>query len=76
MDKTFHSIIVAAVRLARSKASLLWADQLAARLADATPLSMDLSELGERITTEAIKQGVPVVIASEGFRGDEVKEAA
>ena len=73
---TFDAIVVAAVRLTRSKVSLLWADQLAARLAEATPLSVDLSDLSERITAEAIRQSVPVVIASEGFRADEVKKAA
>jgi len=71
MDKTFQSVVVAAVRQAKARTSLLWADKLAEQLADATPLDVDRVELGERLTREAIRQGIPVVVAPEGFRTEE-----
>ena len=76
MDKTFQSVIVAAVRHEKARTSLLWADKLAQRLADATPLHVDRVELGERLTREAIRQGIPVVVAPERFRTEEARKAA
>ncbi len=76
MDKTFQSVIVAAVRQAKGRTSLLWADRLADRIADSTPLHVNRSEIGERVTAEAIRQGIPVVVASEGFKAKEASNAA
>ncbi len=73
MDQTFQAVIVAAVRNVRARTSLLWADKLARQIAHATPLNVDQVELGERLTTEAIRQGIPVVV---GFRTEEARKAA
>lgn len=47
-------------KAAKARTSWLWADKLAERLADApTPLHVDRVELGERLTRNAIRQGIP-----------------
>ena len=64
MDR-FQAIITAAVRHAKARRSLLWADRVAERIADSTPLHVDLDALGEQLTAEAVRQGVPVTVARQ-----------
>jgi hypothetical protein len=65
MSKTLQFVVEIAVRETKRRTSLLWADRLADRIADASPLPFDRSDLSERLTIEAVRQGIPVVIASE-----------
>ena len=59
----FQPIVVAAVEHAKAQNSLLWADLLAERIAASTPLRFDRDAIAERLTLEAIRQGVPVTMA-------------
>ena len=62
MDR-FQSIITVAVRHAKARQTLLWADRMAERIANSTPLDVDRAALGERLTAEAVRQGVAVTVA-------------
>ena len=76
MDDTFQEVIVTAVRQAKGRISLLWADRLAQKIADASVIPLDRSEIGHRLTREAIKQGIPVVVAPDGFDPHGIRKAA
>lgn len=76
MSRTFHFSVEVAVRETKRRTSLLWADRLADRIANASPLSLNRSDLSEWLTIEAIRQGIPVVVASERFSGAEGSKAA
>jgi hypothetical protein len=50
MDRSFHSAISVAVRQAKCRTSLLRADRLAAKIAEATPVPVYTAEIGEQVT--------------------------
>lgn len=62
MDSRFQSIIEAAVRQAKARESLLWADEFARRIVSYTPLAVDPTDLSEQITQEAVRAGVAVTV--------------
>jgi hypothetical protein len=63
MQTGFQDIIFATVRCAKMTNSLLWADQMADRIADATPISVNPADLADELTAAAIREGVPVTVA-------------
>ena len=75
VDSTVQAVIVAAVRQNKGRTSLLWADQLADRIADSTPLQLNRSEIGNRLTQEAVRQGIPVVVGSNRAGGQALEAA-
>ena len=64
MEQTFQAIISATVRQAKAGQHLLWADQIADRIANATPLRVDRKALVEQLTAAAVQEGIPVGFGS------------
>ena len=60
MQTGFHDIVCATVRYAKFSQSLLWADQMADRIADATPLAVNPELIACQLTAAAIREGVNV----------------
>ena len=60
MEQSFDAIIAATVRQAKAGRHLLWADQIAERIANATPLPIDRKTLVNRLAAAAVHEGVPV----------------
>lgn len=65
MNMNIDPIVTAAVQQARDANSLLWADELADRIADSTPLPLEASEIAEQITREAIREGAAVLMPAK-----------
>jgi len=63
MDERFQAIIEAAVKQAKADQSLLWADEVAERIASSTPLSVRAADISEQITRVAAQNGVAVTVA-------------
>jgi hypothetical protein len=63
MDLRFQAFIEAAVQQAKAAESLLWADEIAERIASSTPLSVRATEISEQIAREAARVGVAVTVA-------------
>ena len=62
MDNRFQAIIEAVVEQAKSERSLLWADEVAERIADWTPLSVRAADISEQISELAATVGVAVTV--------------
>ena len=69
MDPRFDCIIETAVLKAKEQRRLLWADQIARHIANASPLTIDHGDLAMRLAREAAFQGVAVC-----FGGDRAAE--
>ena len=63
MDTRFQAIIEAVVQQAKSEHSLLWADEVAERIAAWTPLSVRASDISEQISELAARVGVAVTVS-------------
>jgi len=63
MDTRFQAIIEAVVQQAKADHSLLWADEVAERIADWTPLSVRASDISEQISRLAAISGVAVTVS-------------
>jgi len=63
MDTRFQAIIEAVVHQAKAEQSLLWADEIAERIAAWTPLSVRASEISEQISELAASVGVAVTVS-------------
>jgi hypothetical protein len=63
MDMRFQAIIEAAVQQAKVDQSLLWADEVAERIASSTPLMVRAADLSEQISRAAAAAGVAVTVA-------------
>jgi hypothetical protein len=63
MDPRFQAFIEAAVERAKAESNLLWADDLAQRIASSTPLPVEASVLAEQLTYEAVRAGVAVTVS-------------
>ena len=62
MDMRFQAIIEAAVQQAKAEQSLLWADEVAARIASSTPLDVRAADISEQIAHAAARAGVAVTV--------------
>lgn len=62
MDNRFQAIIEAVVEQAKVEQSLLWADEVAERIADWTPLSVRAADISEQISELAATVGVAVTV--------------
>lgn len=62
MDNRFQAIIEAVVEQAKAERSLLWADEVAERIADWTPLSVRAADISEQISELAATVGVAVTV--------------
>jgi hypothetical protein len=62
MMKPFQAMIEAAVRHAKAERSLLWADELAERIAASTPLDVAPADIAEALVREAARRGVAVTV--------------
>ena len=62
MDLRFQAIIEAAVQRAKAEQSLLWADEVAERIASSTPLDVRAADISEQIAHAAARAGVPVTV--------------
>ena len=62
MDNRFQAIIEAVVEQAKSERSLLWADEVAERIADWTPLSVRAADISEQISELEATVGVAVTV--------------
>ena len=60
MEQFFDAIIAATVRQAKDGQHLLWADCIAERIANATPLPVDRTALIDQLTAAAVHEGIPV----------------
>ncbi len=63
MDQRFQAFIEAAIQQAKAAQSLLWADEIAERIASSTPLSVHAPDISEQIAREAVRMGVAVTVA-------------
>lgn len=63
MDMRFQAIIEAAVQQAKAGQSLLWADEVAERIASSTPLKVRAADISEQISRVAAGAGVAVTVA-------------
>ena len=68
MDPRFQAIIEAAVEQAKSESNLLWADEMAKRIASSTPLKVEAADIAEQLTKEAVRAGVAVTVARTNAR--------
>ena len=68
MDPRFQAIIEAAVEQAKSESNLLWADEMAKRIASSTPLKVEAADIAEQLTKEAVRAGVAVTVARSSHR--------
>ena len=66
MEQSFDAIIAATVRQARDGRHLLWADRIAERIADATPLPVDRKILVDQLAAAAAHEGIPVSFGPDG----------
>jgi hypothetical protein len=64
VDMRFQAIIEAAVRQAKARQSLLWADEFAARIVSSTPLDVRAADISEQISPVAAGEGVAVTVMS------------
>jgi len=64
MDERFEAFIVAAVQQAKAAQSLLWADDIAERIASSTPLLVHTADISAQIAREAARLGVAVSVAA------------
>ena len=62
MSTPFQAIIEAAVQRAKAEESLLWADELAERIAASTPLDVTPAEIAQAVAKEAARLGVAVTV--------------
>jgi hypothetical protein len=62
MTNQFQAIIEAAVRHAKAERSLLWADELAHRIAASTPLDVEEADIAQAVASEAARVGVAVTV--------------
>jgi hypothetical protein len=62
VDMRFQAIIEAAVRQAKARQTLLWADEFAAKIVSFTPLDVRAADISEQISQVAAGEGVPVTI--------------
>ena len=62
MDNRFQAIIEAVVEQAKAERSLLWADEVAERIVDWTPLSVRAADIWEQISELAATVGVAVTV--------------
>ena len=62
MDNRFQAIIEAVVEQAKAERSLLWADEVAERIVDWTPLSVRAADISEQISELAATVGVAVTV--------------
>ena len=62
MDYRFQAIIEAVVEQAKAERSLLWADEVAERIVDWTPLSVRAADISEQISELAATVGVAVTV--------------
>ncbi len=60
MEQTFDAIISATVRQAKDGQHLIWADCVAERIANATPLPIDRKALVEQLAAAAVHEGIPI----------------
>jgi hypothetical protein len=67
MSTDFGPIIAAAVHQAKARQSLIWADLLARRIADSTPLPAQRAEIAEQVMREAVRQGAPLKLARKRY---------
>ena len=70
MQPAFHDIVSATVRYAKASQSLLWADQMADRIANATPLAVNPELIADQLTAAAIREGVNVAWNRESPRDE------
>jgi len=63
MDQRFQAIIEAVVHQAKTEHSLVWADDVAERIAASTPLSVRAADISEQISRLAATSGVPVTVS-------------
>ena len=62
MDTRFQAIIEAVVEQAKADQSLLWADEVAERIVDWTPLKVRAADISEQISELAAMAGVAVTV--------------
>ncbi len=62
MDQRFQAFIEAAILQAKAAQSLLWADEIAERIASSTPLSVHAADISVQIAREAARMGVAVTV--------------
>ncbi len=62
MDPRFQAFIEAAVQQAKAAQALLWADDIAERIASSTPLSVRAADISAQIAREAARMGVAVTV--------------
>lgn len=62
MDPRFQAIIKAAVQSAKVQKNLIWAEDLARRIASSTPLPVEAADIAEQLTVEAVRAGVAVTV--------------
>ena len=70
MDNRFQAIIEAVVEQAKAEQSLLWADEVAERIADWTPLSVRAADISEQISEFAATVGVAVTVSRRRAASD------
>jgi hypothetical protein len=77
MDNRFQSFIEAAVQQAKQAQSMLWADEIAERIAASTPLKVRASDISVQITRAAARAGVAVTVAESrrAAKADRKREA-
>jgi hypothetical protein len=68
MDQRFEAIIEAAVQHAGAEGNLLWAEDVARRIASSTPLRVSAEEITEQLTAAAARAGVAVTVGSNRER--------
>ena len=67
MDMRFQAIIEAAVEQAKAEQSLLWADEVAERIASSTPLTVRAADISEQISDASRRAaGVAVTVQQSG----------
>ena len=68
MDPRFQAFMEAAVRRAKSERNMLWAEEMAHRIASSTPLRVNTAEITEQLTSEAVRAGVAVTVSRASHR--------
>jgi len=76
MDPRFQAFMEAAVKRAKAERNLLWADEVAQRIASSTPLRVDTAEIREQLTHEAVRAGVAVTVTRAHRSRAEILRAA
>ena len=62
MQTDYNDIIAATIRYARVTNSLIWAEEVAERVAAASPLAFDSSQLAEALAVAAVREKLPVTV--------------